>query len=103
VNEELERELVIRGKDIIRYRVEDESYSDQDSLFSETESNLDDKEERGLRRMAVAVESQESTPRWSDCVNCGKKFDLTHNKARDCRWHSGLCSSARRFFIVILG
>jgi len=87
----LEHLFFVKGKDIDRYWIEDEQL-DCDSDFEETESDQEDE----LSTSHIILNDDEATFRLEKCWNC-KEIDLAKNKARACRWHSGLSLSSNVF------
>jgi hypothetical protein len=95
IRADLEKSLVVLGKDLIRYHThsasEDDEYSENESTEEEedeedSDSDGDRKSKKRLKPIAVA--DDEMLPRYALCMNCKvSDFDVTANDRGDCRWH----------------
>jgi len=89
LREDLEKSLLVTGKEIIRYHADSESEDEEPNEdWQYKEYDFDEK-----LRIPIAVDDEEFTPRDVVCENCKEVFDMTCNEARECHWHPGFPSS----------
>lgn len=95
----LETNLLVPGKEVVRYHVdsdsEDDGGSENESSEEEEEDDNDDsgsEEDRISKKKAksIAVADDGMTPRYAKCLNCKDEFDVTCNYRGDCTWHPGI-------------
>ncbi|KUJ12176.1 uncharacterized protein LY89DRAFT_738793 [Mollisia scopiformis] len=84
----LEEELLVTGKDVIRYHDGSESEDDAESEIKSDEEGSGDEEE-GSTTKPIAIADHEYTSRYTECINCKETFDVTENLVRACYWHPG--------------
>lgn len=85
----LERQLLVKGKDVDRYHRDTDS---EDDAESENESSEDgDESEIGREKplRPIAIGDEEFTPMYAKCENCEEEFDVSCNDTRECHWHTG--------------
>jgi len=85
LREDLEKGLLVPGKDVIRYHADSDS---EDREEDEEESEESEMEESPIRPISLGDENL--TPRYVKCVHCNGEFDVTKNDKGDCVWHPGL-------------
>jgi hypothetical protein len=83
LRKELEKSLLVPGKDIVRY------HADSDSEDKEME-NGDEEEKEEKNKRPIVIDDEETTSRFAKCDHCGEEFDITENEKGDCIWHPGL-------------
>jgi hypothetical protein len=93
----LEAILLVKVKQIVRYRGGSASENDMDSEI-ESVDEQDDKEELfssesgenvvpRKKRKRIAVGDGDLTPRFAKCENCKGEFGVSNNKQHSCWWH----------------
>ncbi|KAG4443386.1 hypothetical protein IFR05_001175 [Cadophora sp. M221] len=85
----LERQLLVKGKGVVRYHRNTDS---EDDAESENRSSEDeDASEIGREKplMPIAIGDEEFTPMYAKCENCEEEFDVSCNNTRECHWHTG--------------
>lgn len=109
VQRTLEKRMLVRGTDVVRYHVDSESEDNEDEDEAE-ESNVEesDEEESGKevsdekvsdnkhkishRQKPITIKDDEFTGRLAVCLNCEEQFNVTENEKGDCIWHPGVLS-----------
>ncbi|KAL2073922.1 hypothetical protein VTL71DRAFT_11248 [Oculimacula yallundae] len=100
LREGLEKELLVKGKTIVRYHLnsdsEDRGETEEESTDEEANDHgvskyIRQTEKEDLRRQGpIVIEDEEFTPKFAKCENCKKEFDVSDNDTRDCHWHTGM-------------
>jgi hypothetical protein len=97
LRKDLEKSLLVRGKEVVRYHVDSDSEDDQDSENESSEEEEDSDEsdtgeypERKKKIKPIALADNELTPMYAKCLNCKEEFDVTANDRGDCTWHPGI-------------
>jgi hypothetical protein len=93
LREALQRDLVVRGADVVRYHEDSTSEDAEDDEASETEAESGSEKNKKASK-PISIQDGESTPRWVKCLNCKKEFDVTNNDKGACLWHPGQSFSA---------
>jgi hypothetical protein len=93
----LEGRLLVKGKDVVRYHVDEYSEDDENSENEESASESDgsdgsESERESRKRKPIAIGDEECTARMAMCENCNQEFDVTLNERGDCLWHPGMVS-----------
>jgi hypothetical protein len=100
----LEKNLLVAGREVVRYHIDSDSENDQNSENEsseeeeEEESNgsynesddLDEDKEPRKKLKPIAAADSEMVPKYATCLNCNAEFDVTLNSRGDCGWHSGI-------------
>jgi hypothetical protein len=103
----LEENLLVAGREVVRYHIDSDSENDQNSEneSSEEEEEQEEEEEDGSHNDSddldedkeprkklkpIAAADGEMVPKYATCLNCKAEFDVTFNNRGDCRWHSGI-------------
>jgi hypothetical protein len=89
----LRNQLLIAGKDVVRYHADTDS---EDAGFSDVgsdENNEDyearhEKVEAAKNLRAINLGDAELTRRFLKCENCKEDFDIGQNERGDCLWHT---------------
>jgi hypothetical protein len=94
LRKDLEKSLLVPGKEVVRYHADSDSEDDKDSEneSTEDEDGSDGDEDRASKKRPkpIAVADDEMVPRYASCLNCGiADFDVTANDRGDCAWHPG--------------
>lgn len=67
----------------------------EDSMSEDAEDNEDTSSETGAeggrdsKKKPIVLRDDDTTPRWTKCLNCEQEFDVTNNDRGDCQWHKG--------------
>jgi hypothetical protein len=99
LRKDLEKSLLVPGKEVVRYHADSDSEDDKDSENESTEekddSDGDEDRDSKKRLKPIAVADDEMVPRYASCLNCKiADFDVTANDRGDCIWHPGTCSTS---------
>ncbi|KAK0099424.1 hypothetical protein ONS95_003507 [Cadophora gregata] len=89
VRELLTQQVLVKGKDVVRYHRDSDS---EDDVDSERESSEEEEEEGSgkVKILKPIIESDEEfVPLYAKCENCEQEFDVSDNKTRNCFWHPG--------------
>ena len=85
LREDLEKSLLVTGKEIIRYHADSDS---EDEGVDEYGFHGEDDSDAKLH-LPIKVADEELTSREVVCENCKQVFDVTDNGKRVCLWHPG--------------
>lgn len=94
----LERETLVKGKDVVRYHFDNDSEDDVDSEIEsnneedEEEKSGSENEEREKPLKPILVGDEEFTARYATCEHCKEEFDVSNN-TREYQWHTGMRNS----------
>jgi hypothetical protein len=97
---ELERGLLVPGREVVRYHVDTESEDDkhgdkessaEDEIKAEDASDIEEVPGQRKERNPITVADDEMVPRYATCLNCKAEFNVTANYKGDCKWHPGIC------------
>jgi hypothetical protein len=100
LREDLEKSLLVAGRDVVPYHVDSESEDDkdgdeesssEDEIKDEDASDIEEAPKEKKERKPIAFEDDDMVPRYSTCLRCKAEFDVTANNKGDCKWHSGIC------------
>jgi hypothetical protein len=98
----LEENLLVAGREVVRYHIDSDSENDQNSENESSEEeeeedgshndsdDLDEDKEPRKKFKPIAAADGEMVPKYATCLNCKAEFDVTFNNRGDCRWHSGI-------------
>jgi hypothetical protein len=92
--QDLERKLLVTGKEVSRYHANSESEDEKEEEQSDSDgSRVFDSRlhyPKSIKsKLLIAVGDDEWTPRFAKCENCDEEFDVTENDERCCYWHTG--------------
>lgn len=97
LRESLQRDYLVRGKDIVRYHSDAASEDAEDDLSDTVEEGEDTRDRREKSKtyeeelFPITIRNDEFAPRFAECLHwsCKEHFDTTVNKKGFCRWHTG--------------
>jgi hypothetical protein len=92
----LEKKMLVRGRDVVRYHVDTDSEDDESGERGSNGENT-----RSEERRPIAIKDHEATGRTAMCLNCENRFDVTENVKGDCKWHEGSLTALSHFHLVL--
>ncbi|KAE9377470.1 hypothetical protein N431DRAFT_434721 [Stipitochalara longipes BDJ] len=97
LREGLEKELLVSGREVVRYH--EDSDSEDKSCDSESGGEKEDEDDNGsdsdeeresrTKLKPIAAADDDMVPKYATCLNCKVNFDVTNNERGYCRWHTG--------------
>jgi uncharacterized Fe-S radical SAM superfamily protein PflX len=86
----LEKELLVRGKDVEKYHVDSDSEDNTNSkVESEEDEDEDEDENDSTGFKLIMVGDDALTARYAKCTNCEEQCDVTMNERGYCKLHCG--------------
>ncbi|KAH7305070.1 hypothetical protein BKA65DRAFT_203576 [Rhexocercosporidium sp. MPI-PUGE-AT-0058] len=89
MRQDLERDLLVKGKDVDRYHRDTDSENDAESEIESSEEEDDEDTTDKEREKPIPLGDEEFAPKYAECENCNEQFDISSNDTRECHWHSG--------------
>jgi hypothetical protein len=97
IEQSLEMGILVPGKAVVRYHANTDSENDENFSSSESSDSFEESFDRSNKRQRktkpIIIKDNEMTSRYSRCLKCKKRFDVTRNERGDCVWHDGTCSN----------
>jgi hypothetical protein len=78
---DLEKYLLVQGKDVVRYHADSDSEdADEESEEDEEDSDSEDESDKETNKQSISVPDEGLIPRFAKFGHCDEEFDVTSNE-----------------------